>query len=423
VVSVTNPNQFTCDSVHTITTTLLPSDSTFAITASCNPADTGVVSVTNPNQFTCDSVHTITTTLLQSDSTFAITASCNPGDTGVVSVTNPNQFTCDSVHTITTTLLPSDSTFENQSTCNPLDAGVIVLVDLNQFGCDSVHTINTTLLPSANSFTQLSACEFINWIDGNTYSSDTLLIDTLTASNGCDSVSTVQLNINNSSASQFPLQICPNDLPYILPNGVTIDGSQLIVLDTLANATGCDSVVSYQINYAQSYDVSPDFALANYGDSVTFSINNQNPNVVYSYTSNTGEDCQSPCNNYVLIPTEQISIYTFTIVDTVSGCIFTDVLVIEIELYSELNVPNIFTPNGDGSNDIFRSFGKNIDKYQLKIFDRWGGEMFESNQLEDGWDGIFLGQTVESGIYISIIQATGLDGQKYSITQNIKLVR
>ena len=423
VLILADTNTFGCDSTHTITTTLLPSDSTFASATSCNPGDTGVVILVNTNSFACDSTHTITTTLLPSSFTFAAATSCNPADTGVLVLIEANSLGCDSVHTTTTTLLRSDSTFLFLTTCNPIDAGIVILAETNNLGCDSIHSIITSLLPSANSFTNIAACDSINWIDGNTYVSDILLVDTLIAANGCDSVSTVQITVGSSNTSQVPLQICPNDLPYLLPNGVAVDGSQALVLDTVVNTSGCDSVISYQISYAQAYDVSPDNAIATYGDSVAFTINNQNSNIIFDYSSNAGDDCGSPCNNYILLPTEELNTYIFNIVDTASACTFTDFLIIEISFASELNVPNTFTPNGDGSNDIFRCFGENVDQYNLEIYTRFGGKVFESNQLIEGWDGSFLGQAIESGVYIGFIRATGLDGQKYNITQNIKLVR
>ena len=49
--------------------------------------------------------------------------------------------------------------------------------------------------------------------------------------------------------------------------------------------------------------------------------------------------------------------------------------------------------------------------------------MYFTDELTEGWDGIFNSLPVESGVYIAMIRAIGLDGQKYQITQNIKLVR
>ena len=74
---------------------------------------------------------------------------------------------------------------------------------------------------------------------------------------------------------------------------------------------------------------------------------------------------------------------------------------IEVAEYcpSTLYMPNTFTPNGDGLNDIFIPVGKNISSVHLMIFDRWGGILFESNDPNVGWDGTYQGQLVKNDIY------------------------
>lgn len=204
VVVLNLSNQFGCDSVHTITTTLLSSDSTFELLTSCNPADTGMVILNLNNQYGCDSVHTITTTFLLSDSTFEFLTSCNPADTGVLAINLTNMNGCDSVHTITTTLLSSDSTFEFLTSCNPADTGVTVINLSNQFGCDSVHTQEVTLIQKAMGVDIQNACNTYTWIDGNTYTSsnNTAIFNIIGgASNGCDSLISLDLTINSVDVS------------------------------------------------------------------------------------------------------------------------------------------------------------------------------------------------------------------------------
>lgn len=74
---------------------------------------------------------------------------------------------------------------------------------------------------------------------------------------------------------------------------------------------------------------------------------------------------------------------------------------------SALYVPNAFSPNSDGINDIFRAYfasEKNITNFQLTIFDRWGNLLFQTKQLNNGWDGISKNQSVAQGMYIWFIQ-------------------
>jgi gliding motility-associated-like protein len=74
--------------------------------------------------------------------------------------------------------------------------------------------------------------------------------------------------------------------------------------------------------------------------------------------------------------------------------------------------PNAFTPNGDGTNDIFRAVGlyRNI-KFSMYIYDRWGQLVFESANIDQGWDGTFGGQACPSNVYVYIcnIEFLGTD--------------
>ena len=64
-------------------------------------------------------------------------------------------------------------------------------------------------------------------------------------------------------------------------------------------------------------------------------------------------------------------------------------------------VPDAFTPNNDGINDTFQAYSNCLSgNYELRIFDRWGNLLFTSNDINEGWDGIFNGQKMSIGIYI-----------------------
>lgn len=72
-------------------------------------------------------------------------------------------------------------------------------------------------------------------------------------------------------------------------------------------------------------------------------------------------------------------------------------------------VPNAFTPNGDGVNDAF--FVSVADdctplQYEIRVFDRWGRLVFESNKTDDRWDGTYDGQELKEGVYLWQISVT-----------------
>ncbi len=77
-------------------------------------------------------------------------------------------------------------------------------------------------------------------------------------------------------------------------------------------------------------------------------------------------------------------------------------------------IPNSFTPNGDGLNDIFKPVTlAELENYTMLIFNRWGQQIFESKDINKGWDGKYKGKLVEFGVYTYKIEATEkLSGEK-----------
>lgn len=67
---------------------------------------------------------------------------------------------------------------------------------------------------------------------------------------------------------------------------------------------------------------------------------------------------------------------------------------------SAIFIPNTFTPNSDGTNDIFIPVGKNIAAMHLYVFDRWGNQLFESDNPTMGWDGTYGGEVVKNDVYV-----------------------
>ena len=76
-------------------------------------------------------------------------------------------------------------------------------------------------------------------------------------------------------------------------------------------------------------------------------------------------------------------------------------------------MPNAFTPNGDGLNDVLRGYSNcPLDDYQLQIYDRWGQKLFETNTLSKGWDGSFHGKKAPVDVYIFLIRYKNSHNEK-----------
>ncbi|WKZ74794.1 MAG: gliding motility-associated C-terminal domain-containing protein [Vicingaceae bacterium] len=89
-----------------------------------------------------------------------------------------------------------------------------------------------------------------------------------------------------------------------------------------------------------------------------------------------------------------------------------------------LNLPTAFSPNADGENDVFRVLGtKYVQSIELRVYNRWGQQVFYSNQKEIGWDGTFKGQPAPTGVYAYTLVATLPNGEVITKKGNVTLKR
>lgn len=103
--------------------------------------------------------------------------------------------------------------------------------------------------------------------------------------------------------------------------------------------------------------------------------------------------------------------------------IYTETVIVT-EPLSHMVIPNIFSPNGDQINDLFAVTAVGISTFSCEIYDRWGLEMFDSNQLTTSWDGKNKkNDTVPDGIYFYIIKAKGIDAKDYTCKGFLTLIR
>ena len=91
-------------------------------------------------------------------------------------------------------------------------------------------------------------------------------------------------------------------------------------------------------------------------------------------------------------------------------CKATDSLTVTAEC-SSIYVPNAFSPNDDGLNDIFMALGMDIKEFKLIIFNRWGEKIFETQDINLGWDGNYRGSKAPQGIYVWELEASDKNGK------------
>jgi gliding motility-associated-like protein len=86
-------------------------------------------------------------------------------------------------------------------------------------------------------------------------------------------------------------------------------------------------------------------------------------------------------------------------------------------------VPNVFTPNGDGKNDLLMVFSHSISQIDFKIFNQWGVQVFESTKQGNGWDGKYKGVAQPVGVYVYILKLVLTDGTVLHKKGSVSLLR
>jgi len=89
----------------------------------------------------------------------------------------------------------------------------------------------------------------------------------------------------------------------------------------------------------------------------------------------------------------------------------------------ELFIPNAFSPNGDGNNDVLKVYGGGISQMKLAIYNRWGEKVFETSTQKEGWDGTHRGKKLNSGVFAYKLNVTKVDNSMITKNGNITLMR
>jgi gliding motility-associated-like protein len=85
--------------------------------------------------------------------------------------------------------------------------------------------------------------------------------------------------------------------------------------------------------------------------------------------------------------------------------------------------PNVFSINGDNLNDKFYVKGVFVETFTLKIYNRWGQLVFETTDMNNGWDGTFEGEPCKSDVFVYLAEGIGRKGQRINHTGNVTLLR
>jgi gliding motility-associated-like protein len=193
----------------------------------------------------------------------------------------------------------------------------------------------------------------------------------------------------------------------------------------VADANGCSVPVEINIEIGSSFfiDAYPENSVIDLGGSVNLNVYVDPTISVNSivWTPPTGLSCVN-CNNPTATP-NQTTTYIVS-VSSANGCVSKDTItIIVIEPCGELFVPNIFSPNADGLNDLECVMGDCVVSAEFTIYDRWGEIVFHTTDKNNCWDGNFRGKPVQSGVYVYKVKATLQTGEAVEQSGNINVTR
>lgn len=214
------------------------------------------------------------------------------------------------------------------------------------------------------------------------------------------------------------------------PNCYTTPGIYTVNV-VASDANGCtgsntNTVEVYPVPVAD-FNHAPLKPILNIDQEVTFTDASWNANITSWnwYFMNTAQ-YTSILQNPTFMYTEPGTYVVALVVSSDKGCSDTIVRPLVVGEDYGIYVPNAFTPNADGLNDIFQPKGFGIVKYELNIFDRWGEKVFHTKVFEEGWDGTFKGRSnkiIEEGSYSWLINLTNVFGKSYELKGHVILMK
>ncbi len=111
------------------------------------------------------------------------------------------------------------------------------------------------------------------------------------------------------------------------------------------------------------------------------------------------------------------------VVTNADGCNDTVYITILVEEQSTVYVPNAFTPDNMGSNNTFLAYGTNVQDFEMYVFDRWGMLIYQSRDINAGWDGTFKSDPCQQDVYVWRIVWTDSQNKKHKMMGHVSLIR
>jgi len=197
------------------------------------------------------------------------------------------------------------------------------------------------------------------------------------------------------------------------------------------NAAGCDSIISLELEVIEWIDgiLLPQDTTIELGDALAISPAYVAPGLLQIVWT---DELGNVLSNDDIMYLDQIIRPTTISVTGVDqyGCIDSDQINVRVDRNVGIYTPNIFSPNGDGTNDYFRpTTNKSVSVLKdMVIYDRWGNLVYSASQITDmdswnGWNGKMNGTDVGSGVFVYLARFIALDGVEEVVTGDVTILR
>ena len=209
----------------------------------------------------------------------------------------------------------------------------------------------------------------------------------------------------------------------IAPEACYPSAGSFSVVATASNTCGFDTLV--KTNFVNVFDlpvliVDGDTTI-NIGETATVYASG---GVSYNWSPNVNGNtikCVT-CSNTVVQPT--LTTQYIVVASNSPYCKVQDTVTVIVDINcGDFFIPNVFSPNDDGLNDVINVHGRCISTFNLQIFNRWGEKVFETTTLENSWDGTFRGKKMDTGVFVYKTDGVSIDGQSFKMKGNITLIR
>jgi len=327
-------------------------------------------------------------------------------------------------------------------------SGVYQQVFASSAGCDSVLQYTVEVIPLQRSETSLTLCEGDSlWYEGQWYSEVGVFIDTLPGAGACPELRILNVAVLPSVELFAPdTVICEGDQVQLVASGVSsyfwspaqglsctdcpdpwVNVSST-TLFTVTTADGCvrnpveESLV--EVMARPTVDAGLDQAVAP-GQPVTLVGEGIGNGPLLYWWEVDGQRVCTDCPEWTLVP-ETGAEYTVWVEDGL-GCRASDPVLIAVDnscIDGRFDPANAFSPNGDGRNDEFviRYTGpQTVDR--VRIYNRWGELLYETDDPEVHWNGVFRGKLLDPGVYVYYLEGLCEDDKTFLHVGNVTLVR